>query len=179
MHTTGDLIGSNVLSGIARAVSESIVQMTIADLFFVHQRATMNAVYLVMVNVGTFLATVAAGYAADAQGWRWIWWLTTIFVAVTLVLIVFFYEKSKFTIRIPELRVRLNDEDRISYLQEKDDETEAEVRKIETDTVRPLAAPYPTKSSRERFALLTLTPGGSRSYFGLVWEFVYLLRFPP
>ena len=71
MMTSGDLLGSNVLAGIAGAVSESIVQMTISDLFFVHQRATMNAIYLMMVNLGAFLAPIAAGYAAQAQGWRW------------------------------------------------------------------------------------------------------------
>lgn len=91
MQTTGDLIGSNVLSGLAGAVSESIVQMTISDMFFTHQRATMNAIYLIMVNIGSFLAPVAAGYAATAQGWRWIWWWTAIFLAVTLVVMVFFY----------------------------------------------------------------------------------------
>lgn len=71
MQTPGDLWGSNMLSGIAGAISETIAQMTIADLFFVHQRGSANGFYIVMVNVGAFLAPVAAGYSADSQGWRW------------------------------------------------------------------------------------------------------------
>ena len=98
-QTAGDLIGSNVLNGIGGAISESIVQMTIADLFFVHQRARMNAAYLFMEYAGSFLAPVAAGYVADAQGWRWIWWWTIIFLAVALVLVVFGYEESKYILR--------------------------------------------------------------------------------
>ena len=61
MRTTGDLWGSNILSGLAGSIAETICQMTIADLFFVHQRGTANGVYIVCVNMGAFLAPVAAG----------------------------------------------------------------------------------------------------------------------
>ena len=74
MRTTGDLIGANFVSGLAGSIAETICQMTIADVFFVHQRGTANGVYLLMTNAGAFLAPVAAGYSAESQGWRWIWW---------------------------------------------------------------------------------------------------------
>lgn len=61
MYTTGDLWGSNVLSGLAGSIAETICQMTIADMFFVHQRGTANGVYIICVNMGAFLAPVAAG----------------------------------------------------------------------------------------------------------------------
>lgn len=71
MRTGGDLLGANLLSGLAGATSETICQMTIADVFFVHQRGAANAVYLFMVNAGSFLALIPAGYVAESQGWRW------------------------------------------------------------------------------------------------------------
>ena len=71
MVTTGDLFGANILSGLAGAISETICQMTIADMFFVHQRGTANGVYVTTVNAGAFLGPVAAGYSAGSQGWRW------------------------------------------------------------------------------------------------------------
>jgi hypothetical protein len=71
MRNTGDLYGSMIVSGLAGSIAETICQMTIADMFFVHQRGTANGVYLLMVNVGAFLGPVAAGYSAAAQGWRW------------------------------------------------------------------------------------------------------------
>jgi len=49
-----------------------LVQMTIKDVFFLDQRATANGIYLITVATGTFLAPVAVGYSAVAQGWRWI-----------------------------------------------------------------------------------------------------------
>jgi hypothetical protein len=36
------MIGSNLLSGLGGAVSETIAQITIADMFFVHHHAAMN-----------------------------------------------------------------------------------------------------------------------------------------
>lgn len=175
MWTTGDLMGSNVLSGIAGAVSESIVQMTISDMFFVHQRATMNAVYLVMTGIGSFLAPVAAGYSASAQGWRWIWWWTTIFLAVVLVVMIFFYEETKFSPRTAVIRIRSIEESEVQYPNGNEDPDE---KVMEQQVESPSPPEYPKKSLRERFSLLTLTPGGSPSYFELIWGFVYLLRFP-
>lgn len=68
---TGDLMGSNLLSGLAGSISETICQLTVADMFFVHQRATANGAYLLMLGIGVFLSPVAAGYSAASQGWRW------------------------------------------------------------------------------------------------------------
>lgn len=96
MMTGGDLLGTNLVGGLAGSIAETICQMTIADIFFVHQRGTANGVYLLMVNMGAFLAPVAAGYAADSMGWRWIWWLTAILFAVCLLLYIFFYEETKY-----------------------------------------------------------------------------------
>lgn len=96
MMTAGDLLGTNLVAGLAGSIAETICQMTIADIFFVHQRGTANGVYLLMVNMGAFLAPVAAGYAADSMGWRWIWWWTAILFALCLLLCIFFYEETKY-----------------------------------------------------------------------------------
>jgi MFS family permease len=71
MQTRADLWGTNIVSGLAGALSETICQMSIADLFFLHQRGTANGFYVIMVNVGAFLGPVASGYSAESQGWRW------------------------------------------------------------------------------------------------------------
>lgn len=74
LHTYGEMLATQVISGLSGAVSETLVQMTVADVFFIHQRGTMNGVYLMMVSTGTFLAPVASGYIANSQGWRWLYW---------------------------------------------------------------------------------------------------------
>ncbi|KAK5719925.1 hypothetical protein LTR15_007198 [Elasticomyces elasticus] len=178
--TTGDLIGSNVLSGLGGAISESIVQMTIADLFFVHQRARMNAIYLVMVYIGSFLAPVAAGYCAKAQGWRWIWWWTVLFLAITLVVVIIAYEETKYTPRIDATRVRSHDsrdeEAKPSKLDQ--DAKQTPEPNVTTFHVQQHLVAHSKRSWRERLALYTLTPGGSRPFLHLIWDTLSLVRFP-
>ncbi|KAJ9497316.1 hypothetical protein H2202_007120 [Exophiala xenobiotica] len=100
MHTVGDMIGSNAVSGLAGAVNEAIFQVTVADLFFVHQRGTMNGVYLCLVIIGNYLGPVAAGYVAVNQSWRWVFWYCTIFMSIVTLAMFFFLEESKYTPRI-------------------------------------------------------------------------------
>ena len=99
----GDLIGSNIVSGLGGAISETVVQITIADLFFVHQHGVMNGFYLLFSSIGAFLGPVAAGYVVQSQGWRWIWWWCVIFLGINLVAVVFFFEESKY---VPLLSAR-------------------------------------------------------------------------
>ncbi|KND92544.1 putative MFS-type transporter [Tolypocladium ophioglossoides CBS 100239] len=94
--TPVDLIGSNLVSGLGGAISETIVQITIADLFFVHHHAAMNGWYLLASFGGAYLGPVAAGYIVNSQGWRWIWWWCVILFSVNLVLVIFFFEESKY-----------------------------------------------------------------------------------
>lgn len=94
-ETRGDFVGSNLLSGLGGAISETIVQMTIADLFFVHQHATMNGWYLFATFVGADLGPVASGYIVESQGWRWTWWWCVLFLGISLLLSIFAFDESK------------------------------------------------------------------------------------
>ncbi|EKG10849.1 Major facilitator superfamily [Macrophomina phaseolina MS6] len=182
METTTDLILSNVFSGVGGAVSEAIVQMTISDLFFVHQRATMNGLYILMVTTGTFLAPVVAGISAVNQGWRWIWWWTAILLGANLVMFVFAYEESKYT---PVLTsIAANQSENIGYPapKVKSQKTGAKLTEESTDGEEsPDAEPWPLprKSSRQRFALVTRTPGDPVSVRQMIVRFVVVLfKFP-
>ncbi|CAI7621284.1 unnamed protein product [Penicillium glandicola] len=96
MYTIGDLMGSGLISGIGGAISEIIVQVTIADVFFVHQHATMNGWFVIAQSAGAFLGPVASGYIVVSQGWRWMWWWCVIFFGVTLLCVIFLFEESKY-----------------------------------------------------------------------------------
>lgn len=94
--SVGSFIGANLISGLGGAISEVIAQITVADMFFVHQHATMNEWFVIFQSAGAFLGPVASGYIVDSQGWRWIWWWCVIFFAITLICVIFLFEESKF-----------------------------------------------------------------------------------
>ncbi|KAH6952200.1 major facilitator superfamily domain-containing protein [Fusarium avenaceum] len=95
-YTIGDMVGMNAIAGIAGAVNEALFQVTVADLFFVHQRGTMNGIYLMMVLVGNYLGPVYGGQVAVTMGWRWACWSATVFTGIVIVFMFFFLEESKY-----------------------------------------------------------------------------------
>ncbi|KAF5686923.1 HOL1 substrate-H+ antiporter [Fusarium circinatum] len=95
-HTIGDMIGMNTIAGIAGAVNEALFQVTVTELFFVHQRGTMNGIYFGMVLVGNYLGPVYGGQAAVTMGWRWACWSATVFTGIVTVLMFFFLEETKY-----------------------------------------------------------------------------------
>lgn len=95
-YTGGDWWGVNALQCWIGSLAETMVQMTVADVFFVHQRGLMNSIYIWASNFGSSLAPVAAGFVTTSQGWRWVWWYMTIFFGLVLIAFIFGFEESKF-----------------------------------------------------------------------------------
>ncbi|CAH0024681.1 unnamed protein product, partial [Clonostachys rhizophaga] len=72
-----DLLLVNILCTRFGALAEVIVQITIADIFFVHQRRTFNSIYIWL--------------------WlRWVWWWNAVFFGAFFVLACFCYEDTKY-----------------------------------------------------------------------------------
>ena len=61
-QTAGDWWGVNAVQCWLGALAEVLIQMTIAEMYFVHQRGMFNAIYVWVANVGSNLAIVAAGF---------------------------------------------------------------------------------------------------------------------
>ncbi|KAJ9148273.1 Serine/threonine kinase 16 [Pleurostoma richardsiae] len=97
MRTVADLMLINVLQCLFGSLAETIVQMTIADVFFVHQRGRMNAIYVWVWLLATYLGSLIAGFIAKGQGWRWVWWWNVIIFGVSVFIVGFGYEETKYS----------------------------------------------------------------------------------
>lgn len=165
-NTQIDMWMSNLLSGLGGAVCETIVQVTICDIFFVHQHAAMNAYYLLFTSIGAFLGPVASGYIVDSQGWRWIWWWCVILFGVNLILVIFFFEESKYVAVIQGQQEASNISESAKIAeptQHIDDKAyEADFAKDQDGIKRTQSQSYidntiPIKPYRRRMALVTAT----------------------
>ncbi|KAL4966027.1 MFS general substrate transporter [Aspergillus stella-maris] len=96
MTTVGDLMGVNVIQCFFASLAESIVQMTIRDLFFVHQRGRMNALYVWVWLFATYLGPLVAGFVTGALGWRWVWWINVVVFGGAVIVVGFGYEETKY-----------------------------------------------------------------------------------
>lgn len=97
IHTVADLMLINAFNCFLGSLAEAVVQMTIADMFFVHRRGVMTSIYVWVFIIASSLAPVATGYITAGQGWRWVWNWVTILLGVCFVL--FFLSMRKQSIR--------------------------------------------------------------------------------
>lgn len=169
VKTNGDIVGANILTGLGGAICETVVQITIADIFFVHQHATMNSWYLILTSVGAFLGPVASGYIADGQGWRWMWWWCVIFIGLQLIVSIFFYEESKY---IPKPRVAVTTEQVIAGKND----VAPEVANQGNITEAYIDTSIPRKTYTQRMALITKTDAPVIRH--IYQPFVVLATFP-
>ncbi|GLB04490.1 hypothetical protein AtubIFM57258_010458 [Aspergillus tubingensis] len=168
LQTLAELYATNLLQGLAGATNESIVQITISDLFFVHHRGGMNGLYMTMVMIGSFLTPMAAGTQATNQGWRASYQALGITNAVLFVLFVLFYEETKYTPVIPGVDESCEDTvDNIKADRKRDIEcptSRAETSPIPADH-HEIDYRIPMRTWRQRFALITYTPEPIWPYF--------------
>ncbi|KAF2723812.1 MFS general substrate transporter [Polychaeton citri CBS 116435] len=95
-QNVGDWWAVNALCCWVAALAEVMIQMTVADVFFVHQRGLMNTIYIWMSLAGQNLAPLAAGFVTVSQGWRWVWWWFAIIFGIQLIAFILGFEETKF-----------------------------------------------------------------------------------
>lgn len=188
-RTRGDMIGSNLLSGISDAISETIVQVTTADLFFVHHHGAMNGWYLFATFTGAYQGSVTSGYIVNSQGWRWVWWWCVILFAVNLVLIILFFDESKY-ISItqgqsdprPITVVDSQESGKVRNADDELDKVETGMERVDSTTKGAgsvsvgIDPTIPLKARCQRLALVTKTNDSMAKDF--YYPLVLLFRFP-
>ncbi|KAJ6784422.1 hypothetical protein PWT90_07059 [Aphanocladium album] len=158
-QTVVDLWLANLLAGLGGAVCETIVQVTISDVFFVHEHASMNAYYMFFTCMGAYLGPVAAGYVVESQGWRWIWWWCVILFGVQLVLIMFCFEESKYSATILDAQLAPGDAENKDAAATTGFEKTISQGMDRTLSHRFIDRDIPAKPYRERMAPVTVTDG--------------------
>ncbi|KAJ5586842.1 uncharacterized protein N7459_002607 [Penicillium hispanicum] len=160
VYTVGGFIGSNLISGLGGAISEIVVQITVADMFFVHQHATMNGWFMIFQSAGAFLGPVASGYIVDSQGWRWMWWWCVIFFGVTLICVIFLFEESKFVPVVDGQGIASPSQTSLMGPEDTRDKKTPGRSTVTADVVATRVATNPDikpKTYRQRMALVTVT----------------------
>ncbi|RDW68165.1 hypothetical protein BP6252_09561 [Coleophoma cylindrospora] len=194
----GDWMAVNAIGGAAAAVNETLYQLTISDLFFVHQRGTMNGLYVLMVLAGNYLAPVVGGYINAAQGWRWAFWYCTIFCGIFSVISLFLLEETKYHLPVvngiapsvpgsseapPEKGEKhINPKFADSPETQPQGNNETAARNTSGSTERALVEidhSIPLKPYRERFACWSPAPHVQTSFWHHFYQpFVILFTFP-
>ncbi|KAM0484909.1 hypothetical protein ACHAP7_002926 [Fusarium lateritium] len=95
--TYGVFMGACVLNGIGAGPSEILQPAVIADIFFLHDRGTWNALYWVVYMGSLMIAPIIAGPMAEQVGWQNFWWLNVAVTSLSIIFGVFGFPETKWT----------------------------------------------------------------------------------
>ncbi|KAK4039509.1 MFS antiporter QDR3 [Parachaetomium inaequale] len=88
------LLLARMVQGAALSVTEALPSATIADIFFLHERAFRVGIYALMFLGGKNLVPLASAAVIGAWGWRWVFWIAVIVGVVCGILIFTFLAET-------------------------------------------------------------------------------------
>lgn len=108
-------LASRVIGGIGGGPFEILIQCTIGDLYFVHERATRIAFWNLCLFVGISLGSLISGYVISGPGWNWCFWISAVFYGIAGLLIFFCvpetsYERKDNLVLKPTLEEKFDDD---------------------------------------------------------------------
>lgn len=87
---------SNIFGGLAAAPVDSLVEISVTDVFYKHEVGTYVSYMIFALYAGSYLGPVAAGFVVDDLSWRWTFWILTIIMGVFAFLQFFIMEDTTF-----------------------------------------------------------------------------------
>merc|ERR1712000_571727 len=88
------LLVARVFQGIAVSPVECLPSATIAEIFFLHERAFRIGIYTLLLLGGKNLVPLVSAAIIGRWGWRWTFWITAMVVAVSAVSLFFFVPET-------------------------------------------------------------------------------------
>jgi MFS family permease len=96
---------ARIVQGIAVSPVECLPSATIAEIFFLHERAYRLGIYTLLLLGGKNLIPLVSAVIVQSLGWRWVFWITAIIVGFCFFLIFFFVPET-FWDRAPQPKKR-------------------------------------------------------------------------
>ncbi|KAF8424282.1 major facilitator superfamily domain-containing protein [Tirmania nivea] len=103
------LLIARIIMGIGISPCESLPSATIAEIFFLHERAYRIGIYTLLLLGGKNLVPLASAVIINAKGWRWVFWIVSIVVGFNFFLLFFFcpetfWDRTPHRSRRPSIR---------------------------------------------------------------------------
>ncbi|KAB8356526.1 hypothetical protein FH972_024109 [Carpinus fangiana] len=88
------LVVARVFQGIAVSPVECLPSATIAEIFFLHERAYRLGIYTLLLLGGKNLVPLVSAAIIQSLGWRWVFWIVAIVVGFCGLLLFFFVPET-------------------------------------------------------------------------------------
>ncbi|CAP85582.1 Pc20g02530 [Penicillium rubens Wisconsin 54-1255] len=98
------LVVARIFQGLAVSPVECLPSATIAEIYFLHERAYRVGIYTLLLLGGKNLIPLVSAAIIESLSWRWVFWIVAMIVGMCLVLLFFFVPET-FWDRTPRPRV--------------------------------------------------------------------------
>jgi MFS family permease len=88
------LVVARIVQGFSVSPVECLPSATIAEIFFLHERAYRLGVYTLLLLGGKNLIPLVSAVIVQSLGWRYVFWITSIVVGFCFFLIFFFVPET-------------------------------------------------------------------------------------
>jgi len=88
------LVVARIVQGFSVSPVECLPSATIAEIFFLHERAYRLGIYTLLLLGGKNLIPLVSAVIVQSLGWRWVFWITAIVVGFCFFLIFFFVPET-------------------------------------------------------------------------------------
>lgn len=95
-HNYRSLLWARIFQGIGLAPFEALVNASVGDLYFVHERGMRMALSNLALFGGAFFTPILVGKITHTIGWSWSFYFIAIFCGVMLPFIFFFVPETAF-----------------------------------------------------------------------------------
>ncbi|KAK9464680.1 major facilitator superfamily domain-containing protein [Lipomyces arxii] len=95
-HSYGSLLAARIIMGFGVSPCESLPSATIAEIYFLHERAYRLGLYTLLLLGGKNIVPLVSAFIIHNLGWNWVFWIVAIIVGFDLVMIFFFVPETWF-----------------------------------------------------------------------------------
>ncbi|KKY16834.1 putative mfs transporter [Phaeomoniella chlamydospora] len=88
-QTYASEISARIIMGLASGAGECLAPLTIADIFFLHERGAVMACYTAALSCGVSFGIIIAGLITINHSWRYIYYVATALIGGLTVLVFF------------------------------------------------------------------------------------------
>ncbi|KAJ8098782.1 major facilitator superfamily domain-containing protein [Lipomyces tetrasporus] len=95
-HSFASLLAARIVMGFGVAPCESLPSATIAEIYFLHERAYRLGIYTLLLLGGKNIVPLVSGFIISNLGWNWVFWIVAMVVGFDFVMIFFFVPETWF-----------------------------------------------------------------------------------
>ncbi|PCG89521.1 Major facilitator superfamily domain, general substrate transporter [Penicillium occitanis (nom. inval.)] len=187
-NNSGDFIGGHILFGVGRAPYEALVAISIADVFFAHERGLGLSLYAFGMTLGSSVGPICSGYMVKTLQCRWVYRFGAILCGFMWLVIYFTLEESRFILTstgvcetsdepAPSVDASGCEGPEMVHKVFKDEKHRLQ-RQTSNATVHRLGEVLDARSFRFQFTLWTAFPGTLQEFIKQCYRPLQLAWFP-